>query len=443
MAESCFLIIIKELTMLRKRSYSEWEQERLKYRKDLIFFDLSTMVPADFHAGLREKEEEYRKIQEKEQENPNRIHKFIDYFDPLAQHFYHTYLQNPLFKRFMEFLGAVRNRKVEVCLMTSLGLSENETAVLKECFSECISSDICSKITRLIDTSSRSEMVKAVREVIEVKDQISLDNIARYRKEDPDFEFDYGEKPGYVIISKNSYNREFPDKCCVYSDQKEVVADMYLHRAFSMLFHHNSLMGSVPEDDIEHTPYHNQKIIFLDIDGVLNHDGYDENGEREYINKGMVKHLGYIVRKTGAKIVLSSSWRGLVSNFVRGYEDNKPGIKLLFKYFRQENLVISSLTPGTCRMMGGYTRPLEIRTWLAKYHDIDSFVILDDETFWCWGFLKFNVVTTTTQAVTPEEKALLKITTPYSSDTMFGLTRELADRAIEILMRKAPYCKKD
>ena len=53
MAESCFLIIIKELTMLRKRSYSEWEQERLKYRKDLIFFDLSTMVPADFHAGLR------------------------------------------------------------------------------------------------------------------------------------------------------------------------------------------------------------------------------------------------------------------------------------------------------------------------------------------------------------------------------------------------------
>ena len=107
--------------MLRKRSYSECEQERLKYRKDLIFFDLSTMVPADFHAGLREKEEEYRKIQEKEQENPNRIHKFIDYFDPLAQHFYHTYLQNPLFKRFMEFLGAVRNRKVEVCMVKMLG----------------------------------------------------------------------------------------------------------------------------------------------------------------------------------------------------------------------------------------------------------------------------------------------------------------------------------
>ena len=104
---------------------------------------------------------------------------------------------------------------------------------------------------------------------------------------------------------------------------------------------------------------------------------FQASEEREYINKGMVKHLGYIVRKTGAKIVLSSSWRGLVSNFVRGYEDNKPGIKLLFKYFRQENLVISSLTPGTCRMMGGYTRPLEIRSWLAKYHDIDSFVILD------------------------------------------------------------------
>ena len=41
--------------MRKKREICEWETERYKYRKYLIFFDLSTMVPADFHAGLREK----------------------------------------------------------------------------------------------------------------------------------------------------------------------------------------------------------------------------------------------------------------------------------------------------------------------------------------------------------------------------------------------------
>ena len=60
--------------MRKKREICEWETDRYKYRKYLIFFDLSTMVPADFHAGLREKEEEYRKLQEKERSIQYRLH---------------------------------------------------------------------------------------------------------------------------------------------------------------------------------------------------------------------------------------------------------------------------------------------------------------------------------------------------------------------------------
>ena len=66
--------------MRKKREICEWETERYKYRKYLIFFDLSTMVTADFHAGLREKEEEYRKLQEKERSIQYRLHEFTEYF---------------------------------------------------------------------------------------------------------------------------------------------------------------------------------------------------------------------------------------------------------------------------------------------------------------------------------------------------------------------------
>ena len=432
--------------MRKKREICEWETERYKYRKYLIFFDLSTMVPADFHAGLREKEEEYRKLQEKERSIQYRLHEFTEYFDPVAQHFVHTYLKNPLFRRFMEFLWVKEHSDIEVCLMTSLGLSEDDLHSLMECFRKNRSlSDLGeNKITRLIDYRTRDEAVEAVRSIVEQKDQLSLENTARAMKEDPDFEYSYTPRPGFVIISRNSYNAEFENHSCVYSDEPALVADQYLHRASHMLFRHSSILDSVhgSRDNIGYSAFRNRKIIFLDIDGVLNHDGYDEHGRIEQINENMVKQLAYIVRKTGAEIVLSSSWRCLISNFVADSAPDDQGLKDLIRYFRQENLVISDLTPEAGRL-GEFSRPLEIRRWLDQNHDIDNFVILDDECFWLWGFLKFHVVTTTTPAVTPEEKELMKITTPYSRDKIYGLTREHAERAIEILMREAPYCDRN
>lgn len=48
-----------------------------------------------------------------------------------------------------------------------------------------------------------------------------------------------------------------------------------------------------------------EKVIFLDIDGVLNSNRSTE----PIIAEDMVKRLAHIARKTGASIVLSSSWR--------------------------------------------------------------------------------------------------------------------------------------
>lgn len=52
-------------------------------------------------------------------------------------------------------------------------------------------------------------------------------------------------------------------------------------------------------------------------------------------------------------------------------------------------------------------------------------MILDDDTFWHWGYLKRNVVTTITIKPDPE----------YSNRVRYhdGLTREMAEKAIAIL----------
>lgn len=58
------------------------------------------------------------------------------------------------------------------------------------------------------------------------------------------------------------------------------------------------------------------KAIFLDIDGVLNSDEYfdkisnlDIQGIEKEIDIEKVKLLKEAINETGAKIVLSSSWR--------------------------------------------------------------------------------------------------------------------------------------
>lgn len=63
------------------------------------------------------------------------------------------------------------------------------------------------------------------------------------------------------------------------------------------------------------------KILFVDIDGVLNHEIWYQSQEclnlskqniddnRRYFAPFSVEMLNYIIEKTGAKIVVSSSWR--------------------------------------------------------------------------------------------------------------------------------------
>lgn len=153
------------------------------------------------------------------------------------------------------------------------------------------------------------------------------------------------------------------------------------------------------------------KIIFLDIDGVLNSVMYDcqrtEERRDNRIDMSRVELLADIVKKTGAKIVFSSTWREdwEISEGLCG-EDGRYVNDCLARY----GLSIIDKTPHL-----GYSddRRVEILTWLARHRsEVESFVILDDIS--CgWGELYERVV----------------ITNPYG----YGLEENHVKMAINIL----------
>lgn len=116
------------------------------------------------------------------------------------------------------------------------------------------------------------------------------------------------------------------------------------------------------------------KICFLDVDGVLNSEDYaiyryeaKKFDSDEFIDERAVAFLNYIIDKTQAKIVLSSSWRG---NFDETYERLK---KVGFKYnFFDKTPYLESRHRGS-----------EIQKWIDEYektHEpLESYIILDDD----------------------------------------------------------------
>lgn len=131
------------------------------------------------------------------------------------------------------------------------------------------------------------------------------------------------------------------------------------------------------------------KIIFLDIDGVLNADCdfggrskpnptvINDEGQRFCgIGKTHVRHLKNIVDKTGAEIVLVSSWKKDYEEYLKyGYE-NRVG-KYLYNKLREQELRILDTTLRYDFSYGS-NRGYEIRQWLEEHPEVDDWVVLDD-----------------------------------------------------------------
>ena len=162
------------------------------------------------------------------------------------------------------------------------------------------------------------------------------------------------------------------------------------------------------------------KVIFLDIDGVLNTQGWhsrmtmdtprDEFGW--VFDPVAVENLAHIVKETGASIVISSSWKFL-------------GLAKLREMWKIRNLpgIVLDITPNTIsdelllnanldEMKLGVCRGNEIKEWLSKHKgEVSNYVIIDD----------FD-------DMLPEQEDHVVLT-----DTLIGITEFDAEKAIAIL----------
>jgi hypothetical protein len=159
-----------------------------------------------------------------------------------------------------------------------------------------------------------------------------------------------------------------------------------------------------------------EKILFLDIDGVLNcmfptpSDNYewiDLDEWRYGFNPELVARLRFVIANTNCKIVVSSSWRHH-TNYAPYQHDRNWRDVLVENLHKTREDVFAGET--------GYDkegqRGREIQQWLSE-HPVDAYCVVDDETVDIEPYIDKDKIVKT--------------------DMKYGLTIEDARRIIDIL----------
>lgn len=125
------------------------------------------------------------------------------------------------------------------------------------------------------------------------------------------------------------------------------------------------------------------KILFLDVDGVLNYEMCEAKiGVYYGVDQGKVKLLKQIVDATGAKIVLSSTWRRNIQvGMPLECQDNPFAIELMSK-LQAEGLKIYDLTPVDKSDSYRYEQIMSVmKEYKHNGQMIDAWCVLDDDMF--------------------------------------------------------------
>jgi hypothetical protein len=114
------------------------------------------------------------------------------------------------------------------------------------------------------------------------------------------------------------------------------------------------------------------KIIFLDIDGVMNSETYHKNLDTKKKNwqrfePEAVKMIKKLVEEFAAKIVISSIWRFVAK-------------KELATELKETGLINHLHTDWKTPIIEPGHRGKEIKMWLSEHPEIKEFVIIDDDS---------------------------------------------------------------
>ena len=153
------------------------------------------------------------------------------------------------------------------------------------------------------------------------------------------------------------------------------------------------------------------KIIFADVDGVLNTNKTNRRlaccQEIKFVDTRKILRLRDIVERTGAQIVLTSTWR----------ITDTPTDKILYNALQAEfERVRCPVWVDVTPVMPRAKRWQEINAWLLLHGEVDDFVILDD-----WGEDEFR----------PMMGRLVQ------TDPSRGLNKERAELAISLLNKES------
>lgn len=107
------------------------------------------------------------------------------------------------------------------------------------------------------------------------------------------------------------------------------------------------------------------KVIFLDVDGVLNSAGLLYHYGFDYLDEDMVSLFSWVVERTGSEVVLSSSWR-----------KHERATRLVSEALARYGVVIMDKTPSFD--LG--PRSNEISDWLSRHAEVEKYAILDDNS---------------------------------------------------------------
>lgn len=160
------------------------------------------------------------------------------------------------------------------------------------------------------------------------------------------------------------------------------------------------------------------KVIFLDIDGVMNcqeemlvmlKQNPKNRSDVSLPSPTKCKLLKQLVEETGARIVLSSSWR-LSLNAIQKLIDLFELYNLVLSGFtcnevdskKFKNTLFEDIKPRYQHTMGDFgtyieDRGAEIAAWLLDHPNVSNFVILDDEDSDIKSWFPNNLVKTDIQ----------------------------------------------